>query len=239
MFKHKRTRRLGVALGTYRILIGSRLQLLALESAMRIMAIAAGHQPFIHFVMEGLSERRFHLRMAGVTKIGLRNFEQILFVFEVMHAVTVRAADFGFGMRRALEIRVRSGMTIQTPLVNFLRRSFFEDKYLALVATTVDMVRSGTMATLATLVGGAAFLIQHRLPVRRLFPSVVKVLVTGLTGLRTHVLGIASYRRTGRRHTGRLTGTRVLTGPLLSGLSLDRGNKEKTQGGEQKNSNGT
>ena len=191
MFKHKRTRRLGVALGTYRILIGSRLQLLALESAMRIMAIAAGHQPFIHFVMEGLSERRFHLRVAGVAKLGLRNLEKILLAFEMMHTVTVRAADLGFRMGRAFKVRMRSGMTTQAALVNFLRRSFFEDIYLALVAAAVDVVRSGAVAALATLVGGAAFRIQRRLPVRRFLPGVVKVLVTGLTGLRTHIVGVA------------------------------------------------
>src|SRR5450631_111489 len=75
VLKHKRTRGFGMALGAYRVLIGSRFQLLALERAMRIMAIAASHQPFIYFVMKGLSERRFHLRVAGVAEIGLRNLE--------------------------------------------------------------------------------------------------------------------------------------------------------------------
>ena len=108
-----------------------------------------------------------------------------------MHAVTVHAADLGVAMRGALEVRVRSGVAGQTPFVNFLRGSFLKDKYLASVAAAVDMVRSGPVATLATLVGGAAFRIQHRLPVRRLRPGVVQVLVTGLAGLRTHVVGVA------------------------------------------------
>lgn len=66
---------LGMALGADGILIGSGLQLLAIEGAMRIMAVAASHKPFIHFVVERLSERRPYLRVAGVAKLGLGHFE--------------------------------------------------------------------------------------------------------------------------------------------------------------------
>ena len=75
MLKDKRTCGLGVALGADRVLIGSRLQLLAFESAMRIVTIAAAQQPFIDFVMERLREGWFHVGVAGVAKLRLRDFE--------------------------------------------------------------------------------------------------------------------------------------------------------------------
>jgi hypothetical protein len=64
-----------MALAANGVLIGSRLQLLGFEGAMRVVTIATGDQPFVHLVMEGLRERRFHISVAGVAKLRLRNFE--------------------------------------------------------------------------------------------------------------------------------------------------------------------
>ena len=75
MLKDKWPCGLGVALGADLVLIGSRLQLLAFESAVRIMTIATSQQPFIDFVMERLGERWLHVCVAGVAEPGLRNSE--------------------------------------------------------------------------------------------------------------------------------------------------------------------
>ena len=75
MLKDKWAGGLAMALGADLILIGSCLQLLAFKGAVGIMAVAARHQPFIHFVVEGLSERRFHFGMAGVAQLRLGDFE--------------------------------------------------------------------------------------------------------------------------------------------------------------------
>jgi hypothetical protein len=111
---------LGVALGADRILIRGGLQHLALEGAVRIMAVAAGHEPFIHFVVKWLSKLRFDIRVAGVAKLWLGDFEEIGFACERMYAVTVRATYLGLAMRRALKVRVRFGVTGQTARVDFL-----------------------------------------------------------------------------------------------------------------------
>ena len=75
MLKDKWTGGLGMAFRADRVLISRRLQLLGFEGAMRIVTIAAGQQPFIDFVMERLRERRFHVGVAGVAKLRLRDFE--------------------------------------------------------------------------------------------------------------------------------------------------------------------
>ena len=108
-----------------------------------------------------------------------------------MRAVTVDAAYLGVAMRGALEVRMRSGVASQTARVNFLRGGLLEDEDLGFVTTAGHVIGAWPVAALATLVGGSAFRIKRRLPVRRLRPGAVKVLVTGLTGLRTHVLGVA------------------------------------------------
>ena len=71
MLKDKWTCGLGMALGADCVLIGSRPQLRTFEGAMWIVTIAAGQQPFIHFVMKGLRERRLYVGVAGVAKLGL------------------------------------------------------------------------------------------------------------------------------------------------------------------------
>ena len=47
------------------------LQFLLLEGAMGIVAIAASHQPFIHFMMERLRKSRLHVRVAGIAELRL------------------------------------------------------------------------------------------------------------------------------------------------------------------------
>jgi hypothetical protein len=222
MFKNKRTPGLGVALGADGILIGSPLQLLTLESAMRIMAIAAGNQPFIHFVVEGLGERRFYVRVAGVAKLGLCDLEQTGLAFEVMHAVTVGAAYLGVAMRRAFEIGVRSRVAGQTACADFFSRGLAEDEDLGFVAATRDVLGARSMATFAPLVGGWGFLIQRRLPVRRLCPLVIAIFMTAFAGVGSDVLGS------------------VRDGPLRRGCARLRASLAESEGddGEEKEDRG-
>jgi hypothetical protein len=174
VLKNKWAGSLGMALGADGILIGSGLQLLAVEGAMRIMAVAASHKSFIHFVVEWLSESRPYVRVAGVAKLGLLHFEKIGFAFEGMRAMTIRAAYVGVAMRRALEVRVRTGVAGQTARVNLLRGSVLKDKNLGFVTASSHVLCAGSVAALAALMRGSALGIEHCFPVRRLFPAVVR-----------------------------------------------------------------
>src|SRR5208282_33995 len=104
----------------------------------------------------------------------------------------------------------------QAASAGFLPRLPFEDEYFGFVAATCHVASAGTMAPLATLLRGAAFLIQCGLPVRRLLPCVVNLLVTGLAGFRSDVLGGFRGRHTSRGCAGRL---RPLTGSLRGSVN--------------------
>src|SRR5579872_2056996 len=92
MLEDKRACGFGVALGANGILIGSGFQLLAFEGAMSVVAIAAGHQALIHFVVEGLSEGRFYIGVTRVAKLRLGGLQEIGLAFESVRAMTGRAA---------------------------------------------------------------------------------------------------------------------------------------------------
>jgi hypothetical protein len=76
------------------------------------MTVAAGDETFVHLVVEWLRECRFHVRVAGVAKLRLGDFEEAGLTLEVMHAVAVHAAYVGVAMRRALKVRVRSRVAV-------------------------------------------------------------------------------------------------------------------------------
>ena len=61
----------------------------ALERAVRIMAVAARHQPFIHLVMKRLSKRRLDIGVAGIAELRLRYFKKACLAPKFMDAVTV------------------------------------------------------------------------------------------------------------------------------------------------------
>ena len=81
-----------------------------------------------------------------------------------------------------------TGVASQTANIDFLRRNILEGEYLAYVAAASHVVRTGTMTTLATLLGGATLFIQCGNPMRRLCPGGVNFPVAALAGLRSHVL---------------------------------------------------
>jgi len=44
---------------------------------MRVVAVCALHQPFVHLVMEGLAERRLHVAVAAKAELRLGSPEQV------------------------------------------------------------------------------------------------------------------------------------------------------------------
>jgi hypothetical protein len=108
MFEYKRSARLGMALGTDSVLIRGRPDVVVAKGAMNIMAVTALDQPLIHFVMKRLRERRLHIRVTGITKLGLRDLQQIRFFSRRVNAMAANATNAGFEVRRAFEIRMRT-----------------------------------------------------------------------------------------------------------------------------------
>ena len=71
MFVNKRPLLIGVTLDARRIEAGRQPGLLEFETAMRIVAVAALHRAFQHFVMEGQVELVLHLVVTTEAKLRL------------------------------------------------------------------------------------------------------------------------------------------------------------------------
>jgi len=133
-----------------------------------------------------------------------------------------------------------AGVTGEAASVNFLRCCILKGKDLAYVAATRYVLCAGTMAALTALVRRAAFGVQGSLPVRRLCPAVVNLLVTRFAGLRSHISlrarstgcagrrffggGCMNYRCGGRACRGRL---RSFFSRLLGSLACRDGDYEE------------
>ena len=94
-----------------------------------------------------------------------------------------------------------------------------EDEYLSLVATTLHVLGSGTMAGFATLLRRSGFLIKCGLPVGRFLPTVVNLLVARLAGFSADVLRDFRRSRTGRECAGRFG---ALMGSLWGSLAWNK-----------------
>ena len=81
-------------------------QLVREKSAVRIVAIAAGQKPFIHFVVERLGEVRFDIKMAGVAKLRLLYLQEPGLDFWRMNRMAINAPDIILDVLRAQEVRV-------------------------------------------------------------------------------------------------------------------------------------
>ncbi len=66
-----------VAVEAELVLRGRGAQLMRKETAVRVVAVAAGHKSFIHLVVERLGEIRLHVEMAGVAKLRLCRLQQL------------------------------------------------------------------------------------------------------------------------------------------------------------------
>src|SRR5580693_4194349 len=91
MFEREWSRFFRVARETNQILRPRSAQLARLETAMRIVAVGALHQSFVHAVMEGPVELLLLVQVTAVTQIRLLRFQQKLALFCVVGVVTVGA----------------------------------------------------------------------------------------------------------------------------------------------------
>ena len=86
-----------------------------LETAMRIVAIAALHHSFIDAMMKGTVELLFRFQMAAIAKLRLLLFHQALAFPGVVRGMAVQATDVVFEVRGARKITVflAVGMAVQ------------------------------------------------------------------------------------------------------------------------------
>lgn len=87
------------------------------ECAVRIVAIAACHQPFIDLVVEGLREGPLYVGMAGITKLRLRRLEKVLLRPGAMDGMAALAANRRLSVRRVFKIRMGPCVTAKAFLV--------------------------------------------------------------------------------------------------------------------------
>jgi hypothetical protein len=77
VFENKRAARLHVALGANHVLVRCRTELIIPKGPVRIVAVAALHQSFIHLVVKGLAESRFDIGVAAEAKLWLCPSQQV------------------------------------------------------------------------------------------------------------------------------------------------------------------
>ena len=100
VFKNKWPLFVSVARVAYRISRRRRAEVLADESAVRVMTIRTLNKPFFHAMVERHVELRFYLLMAGIAQIGLRLDQQKLSGRGVMGGMAVEAAQVVVAMSR-------------------------------------------------------------------------------------------------------------------------------------------
>lgn len=187
MFEDEWSRGLRMALHAHCILVASRSHGLSLSRSMGIMAVAAGHQTFIHLVMEGLGEGRLHIGMAAVAEPGLRSFEEADLFFKSMNAMAAGATYTCLAVSGALEVRMSADVTAQAGLIDLLCRSLREAKDLRDIASTLDV---RLPCAVAALTGDALTAMHKRQPSMGISTELLcQVGMTCFADLRADVIG--------------------------------------------------
>ena len=163
---------------------------------MHIVAIAALHQPFIHPMMERHVELGLLLEMTGVAKLGLGFYEQEFLGLRMVRRMTGNATHVILSMLRVDVVHVLRAARVarQAARVDLLGRMVLEDKNLCDIAPSGNMSGPGTMTSFASLVRWTSLGVERRLPMRRFLPVVVDILVAGLAGFRSDIVGSIRWR---------------------------------------------
>src|ERR1700722_16425081 len=142
-------------------------------------------------------ERHFKLRlllqMAPIAELGLLLDQQKFSCLGMVGRMAGNTTDVILRVFRADRVHLlrTAGVAGHTRVFVLLGGVSLENKDLCNISPAGNVSRSGAMAGFAALVRWTAFRIQCGLPVRRLFPSVIKGVVAGFADLRTHIGGFA------------------------------------------------
>ena len=182
MLIHKGSSSLRVTLLADRIAGDAAVQALFFECAVRIVAIAAVHEPLVHLVMKRLCKSRLHIAVAGVAKLRLRDLEETRITLEFVNAMTTRAAYSCITMRGALEVGMIPFVALQAPFICLPRADMAEPEYLRWIAASLHMLLTGSVTALAG--DSLAAVQQCEASMRIVCELVAYVFMAGLASLR-------------------------------------------------------
>lgn len=189
MLVNKGTLLVGVALVADLILPFDTLQLVRLKSTVRIVAIVALDQSFVHTVMEWPDELRLHIQMTRVTKLWRRLFQQELALFGVMWGMAVNAGNTALQVRRSpvIALLVAVLVAIQATRADLRGRGVLKCENLRLVPAAVHVRLAGPVARFATMPLGAIvsfeFSLHRGYEVWSFLKVRVDFVVAGLAGI--------------------------------------------------------
>ena len=181
MLISKRSAFFHVALGADQVLLRRGAEVLLVKCSVRIVAIGALDQPFLHFVMEGHVELRLGVGVALEAEVGLSDLQLVLLVLTAVNAVAADAAYVRFSVCRALEVGVVALVAGEALLVDFLGSSLRGIEDLGDIAAAIDVCFARPVAAFA---GDAGFAMRlSQLGVRVRAESFCDFFVAGRAGL--------------------------------------------------------
>lgn len=130
---------INVALGADGVLVGRGSQIDQIERAVRVMAVGALDQAFIHPVVNRQIELRFLVSVAPVAEPRLRSLQEVFLCLAVVYAVAADATHICLSVRRTLEVGMRRPMAAQTRRIHFLVRMLRGVEDLRDIAASVNV----------------------------------------------------------------------------------------------------
>ena len=138
---------------------------------MRIVAVIAFDEAFVHTMMKGHRELRLLRGVAGVAKLRLFFHQQKFRILAVVRRVAIEAANIILAVLRAREIHLLFAGNVagKAAFVNRFRAGSFETENFLGIARIIGMRRAGAVASFASLMRSATALVQSRFEMRRFF----------------------------------------------------------------------
>lgn len=158
VLERERPAHIRVALGADGVLVGRVSQVDQIECAVRVVAVSALDQAFVHPVVEGHVELPLLIGMASVTESRLRGRQEVFSRFAFVDAVATDATYIGLSVRGTLEVGMRCPVAVQAHRIHFLVGVFRRVEDLRNVATTIDVRLTGPVAVFARRAIGAVHL---------------------------------------------------------------------------------
>lgn len=183
MLEYKRALLVGMASEADSVLLRRRPYLLRLDGAVRVVAVDALDQPFIHAMMKRHVELWFLLEMARVAELWRGFHQQVLSCCRMVRRVAGDATHVVLRVHRIDRIHVlrAAGVAREAASVNLFGGGFFEEEELGGIRRVRDVSSGGAVAIFAAVLSDSTFF-QSLLPVRARFPALVDVFMAGLAG---------------------------------------------------------
>jgi hypothetical protein len=161
------------------------------------MAIGALNQALVDAVMKGHFEFGSFIKVASIAELRLGLHQQEFLGLGVVRGMAGNTAHIVlrvYGVDGIHVLRV-ARMARHAPSINLFGRSVLEREDFRDIAAARNVGGPGTMARFASLMRRTASGIECCLPVRRLLPAVVDILVAGLADFGAHVVGLRGTLR--------------------------------------------